>query len=167
MDVGAGRHVAHVAIAELGVTDLALQVAVVVETVAVVVVEDVALVDLGIRGAVQSEVAVDGGVVLLGEVLVVADVGGVLDEVLGECELEILAVEAVSAEGHDAGAHAEEPVAHLDEVRLAGGVVDVDLLDGAEFVTVAVVGGGVGEVCDVAVHDVVPFGAVGWLWPRG
>ena len=110
------------------------------------------VVGLDILGALEAVVAVDDGLVLVGQVGVVVDVRGVLDTVLGEGQSEFLARDLVAAQRHQARAHAEQAVADLDEVGLAGGVVDVHLLDRAQLVAALVVGGGVCEILNVAVY---------------
>ena len=94
----------------------------------------------------QGVVAVEGVLVVGGEVAVVIKIRGVLDAVLGEGQVEVAITKAVAAQRNDGGAGAEQAVVDGDKVRLAGGVVDVDVLDGTDLVAVHVVSGCVCKV---------------------
>ena len=80
------------------------------------------------------------------EVAVVVKIRGVLDAVLGEGQVEFAVTKAVATQRDDGAAGAEEAVVDGDKVRLAGGVVDVDVLDGTDLVAVDVVSGCVCKV---------------------
>ena len=134
-----------VAVAEVAVT-VASAVVMRIGVALTALIGEVALAVLGIR---QLVVAVDVALVLGRQVVVRVEVGGVLDAVLVEGQLELVTRKSVAAHGHQAAAHAEQPVADLHEGGLAGVVVDENLLDRAQLVAVAVVSGGVEEILDV------------------
>ena len=119
----------------------------------------VAAVALDVLRPGHPVVVVDVALVIGGEVVVGVELGGVLDAVLVERELKIVAGEAMAAHGHERRAHAEQSVAHLDERGLARVVVDEDLLDAAQLVAVLVERGGVEQVLDFPLggHVVNPF----------
>ena len=92
--------------------------------------------------------AVERVLVLGGEVAVLVQIRSVLDAVLLECEVQLAITQGVAAQRDDGVAAAEEAVVDGNEVRLAGGVVDVNVLDAANLVAVDVVSGSVCQVLD-------------------
>ena len=92
--------------------------------------------------------AVERVLVLGGEVAVLVQVRCVLDALLRECEVQLAVAQAVAAQRDDGVAATEETVVDGNEVRLAGGVVDVNVLDAAELLAVNVVCGCVCKVFD-------------------
>ena len=92
--------------------------------------------------------AVERLLILGGEVAVLVQIRSVLDALLRECEVQLAVAQGVAAQRDDGVAATEHAVVHRHEVRLAGGVVDVNVLDAAELLAVNVVCGCVCKVFD-------------------
>src|SRR6202012_6254320 len=74
-------------------------------------------------------VLIQGVLLAAADVLVVVDVGGVLDRVLRHGQPDVVAVELRSGDGREALPGAEQAGVHRDPERLAGLIVAVDLAD--------------------------------------
>ena len=98
--------------------------------------------------------AVDLVLLLRGQSLVSVEVRRVLDAVLGESQVQVLAVELVAAHRNQAGVHAEQAVVNLNEGGLARLVVNEDFLDAAQLVASVVVCGCLEKILDVVAHFV-------------
>jgi hypothetical protein len=92
-----------------------------------------------VAGAVvEAVVAPELLLLLLGQVAVGVDVGGVLDPLLLVGDLDLVAGGAGLGDGHEGRPGAEQAGVDQGPRRLAGLVVDIDGLDVAELVAVAV-----------------------------
>jgi hypothetical protein len=87
-------------------------------------------------GAPEAVVAVEGLLLLRAERAVGVDPGGGLDGVLGVADDDVVAVEAGVLDRDEGLGGTEEARLDGHPVRGAGGVVDVDLADGADLVAV-------------------------------
>src|SRR5215218_3516568 len=105
-----------------------------------VVVDAVAVPVLVAAGGAVLQAVVAPQLLLLGlrQVLVGVDPGGVLDQLLVVGDLDLVAGAAGLGQRHEAGLGPEQAGVDQGPLRLAGLVVDVDGLDGADLVAVRV-----------------------------
>ena len=101
---------------------------------------------------IQTVVLEDIGLCLRGQRLVGVEVRSILDAVLGEAQLEVIAGEVVATQRNQAGVHAKQAVVNLNEGRLAGLVINENLVNVAQLLAVLVVCGCVKEVLNVLTH---------------
>ena len=94
----------------------------------------------------------DIGLCLWGQRLIGIEVWGVLDAVLGEAQLQVIAGEVVTAQRNEAGVHTEQAVVNLNEGRLAGLVINEYLVNVAQLLAVLVVCGCVKQILNVLTH---------------
>lgn len=121
-----------------------LAVAIVMQAIAAIM-----TVTLGVLGVRELVVLVDALLIRWGQDIVLAKIWSILDAVLRERKVQVAALKAVASHWHQAGAHAEETVSDLNKGWLAGVVINVDFLNVAKLVAIAVVSGGVEKVLDV------------------
>ena len=96
----------------------------------------------------KTVVAVESLLIGVGQVAALVEIRSILDAVLSECEVQVAILQGVAAQRDDGVAATEQTVGDGNEVRLAGGVVDVYVLDTANLVTVHVVSSCVCKIFD-------------------
>lgn len=97
----------------------------------------------------EAVVLVDRVLISSGELILEVDVRSILNKILVEGELQLVTVETVATERNQAGAHAEQTVADLNEGGLTGLVINEMVVDLAELLALSVESGGVQEILDI------------------
>ena len=92
-----------------------------------------------VLNALEAVVAVESLLVSVGQVAILVQVRGVLDAVLSEGQVQLAVLQGVAAQRDDGVAATEQAVVDGDEVRLAGGVVNVNVLYATNLVAINVV----------------------------